>query len=82
MLKNSQKQALVYFCNALDSSPLGSAKVTLWEGWNENDGTMHTHSESKETDTNGIAVFDLVRPTNNSRIEVFAAAASDDRQAF
>ena len=36
VLKNSGKQALVYFCNALNGSPLAGGKVKLWEQWWEN----------------------------------------------
>jgi uncharacterized protein YfaS (alpha-2-macroglobulin family) len=80
VLKSSSKQALVYFCNAIDSSPLGSGKVTLWERWW--DGDWHARSQTKEADTNGIAVFDLVKPSNNNSIELFAGAMREDRQAF
>lgn len=83
VVKSSGKQALVYFCNALDSSPLGAAKVTLWERWwDNNDRLWHARSQSKEADTNGIAVFDLARPANYNNVELFASAAHDDRQAF
>src|SRR6185295_9685173 len=46
VLKSSGKQALVYFCNALDSSPLANGKVRLWERWREND-TYHVRESSK-----------------------------------
>ncbi|HEX4265047.1 MAG TPA: alpha-2-macroglobulin family protein [Verrucomicrobiae bacterium] len=83
VLKASSKQALVYFCNALDSSPIGLAKVKLWEGWwNSREGKWHTRSQIKDADTNGIAVFDLVKPADNNNVQLFASAVRDERQAF
>ena len=83
VLKSSSKQALVYFCNAIDSSPLGSSKVTLWERWWDNDDRQwHARSQTKDADTNGIAVFDLEKISRNYNIELFASAIRDDRQAF
>lgn len=81
VMKSSGKQALAYFCNAIDSSPLGLSKVTLWERWW--DGThWHAHSQSKQTDTNGIAVFDLMHGRENNGAVLFAGALRGDRQAF
>jgi alpha-2-macroglobulin len=79
VLKSSGKQALAYFCNALDSSPLGSSKIRLWERWYDN-SKWHARSQIKDADTNGIAVFDLVHAHYN--VQVFASAIRDDRQAF
>jgi uncharacterized protein YfaS (alpha-2-macroglobulin family) len=83
VLKTSTKQALVYFCNAIDSSPLGASKVRIWERWHDNGNQWHTRSQIKDVNTNGIAVFDLVHPErNDANVEVFASAVHDDRQAF
>jgi alpha-2-macroglobulin len=79
VLKTSGKQALLYFCDALSGSPLPKAKLTLWERsyngqrwvWREN---------TKETNPEGVSVFDLTDTRNN--VELFVAAASGDRQAF
>lgn len=79
LLKSSHKQALAYFCNALDSSPVGGSKIRLWERWYENN-EWHARSQVKDADTNGIAVFDLVQSSNNT--ELFASAIHEDRQAF
>ncbi|HEY2083048.1 MAG TPA: MG2 domain-containing protein, partial [Verrucomicrobiae bacterium] len=84
VLKSSGKQALAYVCNALDSSPLGGAKVSLWEGWWDGNH-WRVRSQVKEADTNGIAVFDLVQPAdnaNNDNVQLFASALHEDRQAF
>ena len=79
VLKTSGKQALVYFCNALDGSPLANAKVKLWERWH--DGQWRTREQSKETGADGIAVFELATRQHNN-LELFASAILKDRQAF
>jgi hypothetical protein len=80
VLKTSGKQALVYFCNALNGSPLAKSKVRLWERWRENN-TYRVREQTKETGQDGIAVFDLATRQNNN-LELFASAIRDDRQAF
>jgi alpha-2-macroglobulin len=80
VLKSSGKQALVYFCNALDGSPMPNAKISLWERYYENNH-WHSRGTSKEANKDGIAVFDLATSANNN-LELFASAVSRDRQAF
>ncbi|MFO1514229.1 MAG: MG2 domain-containing protein [Verrucomicrobiota bacterium] len=80
VLKSSGKQALVYFCNALDSSPLANAKVKLWEQWWENN-QWRTREQTKETGMDGIAVFELEKKQQNG-VQLFASAIRGDRQAF
>ena len=80
VLKTSGQQALVYFCNAVDGSPLASAKVKLWERWHA-DNKWHAREQSKETGADGIAVFDLATRQHNG-LELFASAITKDRQAF
>lgn len=79
VLKTSGRQALVYFCNALAGSPLADADVKLWERYYE-DNHWHWRESSKKTGPDGIAVFDLLRASNNEQI--FASAKLKDRQAF
>jgi alpha-2-macroglobulin len=81
VLKTSGKQALVFFANALNSSPIGNAKVKLWEWWHENN-SWHVREQSKEAGKDGIAVFDLTHPANHNSLQLFASAIRDDRQAF
>ena len=57
---SSGKQALVYVCNALDSSPLGTSKVRLWERRYANN-EWHARTQTKDADTNGIAVGEMLR---------------------
>jgi uncharacterized protein YfaS (alpha-2-macroglobulin family) len=80
VLKTSGQQALVYFCNVLDGSPLAAGKVKLWERWYA-DGKWSTREQSKDTGADGIAVFDLAT-RQNYNLEVFASAITKDRQAF
>ncbi len=80
VLKTSGRQALVYFCNALDSSPLADAQVKLWECWRDGD-QWHARPQSKPTDKDGIAVFELETSARRN-VEIFASAIRADRQAF
>lgn len=80
VLKSSGKQALVYFCNALHSAPLANAKVKLWEAWWDGN-QWHSREHSKDTDQDGIAVFELATRQHNN-VELFASAIREDRQAF
>jgi hypothetical protein len=78
VLKTSGKQALAYFCNALDGSPVANARLKLWERYH--DGSWHWRDAEAKTDKDGLAVFDLSKAT--SRDQLFVAAAIEDRQAF
>jgi len=80
VLKTSGKQALVYFCNALDSAPLANASVKLWERWHDGN-QWQAREQSKQTGADGIAVFDLENRANRG-LELFASAILNDRQAF
>ena len=80
VLKSSGKQALVYFCNALNSAPLANGKVKLWEQWWENN-TWVVREQTKETGADGIAVFELEKRAHNS-VQLFASAIREDRQAY
>jgi hypothetical protein len=79
VLKTSGQQALVYMCNALNSSPLTNADVHLWERYFD-DQHWHWHESSKTTGADGIAVFDLLHKRDGEQI--FAGAKVKDRQAF
>jgi uncharacterized protein YfaS (alpha-2-macroglobulin family) len=81
VLKNSGMQALVYFCNALNGSPLVGGKVKLWEQWWENN-TWHTREQTKDTGTDGVALFELETDQRRNNIQLFASAIREDRQAF
>jgi len=79
VLKTSGKQALAYFCNALGGAPLARATVKLGEHyW---DGKDWIWRESvKETNQDGIALFDLTKAPQYSQL--FAVADGDNHQAF
>jgi alpha-2-macroglobulin len=78
-LKASGKQALAYFCDALSGAPFARASVKLVERYyNGNDWVWR--ESVKETNQDGIALFDLntAQYSNN----LVAVAAGDNRQAF
>jgi hypothetical protein len=80
VLKTSGKQALVYFCNALDGSPIANGTVKLWEPvYGDNRWTKR--EMVKQTNQDGMAIFDLASAQSYSR-GLFACAAINDRQAF
>lgn len=80
VLKASGKQALVYFCNALDSRPLDGAAVKLWERWHDGQ-RWHSREQTKQSGSDGVALFELA--TREGRhLELFASAILKDRQAF
>jgi hypothetical protein len=80
VLKNSGRQALAFFCSALDSAPVTNATVKLWESWWA-DNQWHSRAFDGTTDTNGITVFNLEREPDNN-VTLFASAVRDERQAF
>ncbi len=79
VVKSAGKQALVYFCNALDGSPLANATVKIWERNDENNQTIWYES-TQQTNLDGIALFALKKPNNSSQL--FVTAALNNRQAF
>ena len=79
ILKTSGKQALVYVCDALAGAPIADANIHLWERYNDGQH-WHWRDTSKTADTNGIAVFDLLK--NGSYEQIFVGAISGKRQAF
>jgi hypothetical protein len=81
VVKISGQRALVYFCNALDSSPITPAKVSLWKRWQESDGRWVGERVELPVDETGIAVFELQKVRNHN-VDVFVSAIHKDRQAF
>ena len=79
VLKTAGKQALVYMCNAVGSSPMGGASVHLWERYYQ-DNHWHWRDAVRTGNSDGIAVFDLVGTANNEQI--FVGAILKDRQSF
>ncbi len=77
VVKSAGKQALVYFCNALDGSPIANANAKIWEQSYENNQTVW-YEATKITNEDGIARFDL--KTTSSQL--FVTAALNNRQAF
>jgi uncharacterized protein YfaS (alpha-2-macroglobulin family) len=83
VLKHSDHQALVYFCNAVSSAPIANAPVKLWESWWEGGYGNHWHSRSFDgvTDSNGVVVVPLGAKQNSS-LSFLATARDGDRQAY
>ncbi|HTV43191.1 MAG TPA: alpha-2-macroglobulin family protein [Candidatus Sulfotelmatobacter sp.] len=81
VFKSSDRQGLVYFCNAINSAPMTNAPVKLWETWNDEHSLWHSRSFDGLTDSNGIAVISFSRKVD-ANITFYAAARSGDRQAF
>jgi uncharacterized protein YfaS (alpha-2-macroglobulin family)/tetratricopeptide (TPR) repeat protein len=79
VLKTAGKQALVYMCNAVDSSPVAEASVHLWERFYQ-DNHWHWRDAVKTGNSDGIAVFDLIETANNEQI--FVGTIQKDRQSF
>jgi len=79
VLKASGDKALLYFCSAIDGSPIPKARIKLWQRSRNREREVWG-SGALETNPDGLAVFKLeARPEN---LELFATAAADDRQAF
>jgi alpha-2-macroglobulin len=79
VLKSSAKQALVYFCNAETGAPIANAEVALWESYYTNE-KWHWRKLLQTTNKDGLAPFALKDASNSHNL--FAAAASGERQAF
>lgn len=80
VLKNSSRQALLYYCNAVSSAPIAGAPVKLWETWWE-DRRWHCESFDGTTSTNGVAVIQI-EPKQNTSVTLFATAHGGDSQAY
>jgi uncharacterized protein YfaS (alpha-2-macroglobulin family) len=79
VLKSSARQALVYFCDAVTGAPIGNASVALWETYYQED-KWHSRRLLATTNSEGLAKFQLrIGPSSRN---LYAAAASRDRQAF
>src|SRR5262245_22732846 len=79
VFKVSDKQALAYYCNALSGAPLARASVKLEESYHDGKDWLWRESV-KETNQDGIALFDLIDAQNHGPL--IAVAAADNRQAF
>lgn len=81
VVKASGKNALVYFCNAIDGAPISKGKVKLWHYYYN--GSKYIWQENtKETNQDGIAVFDLNKSIPYYNRNFFVSASIDDSNAF
>ncbi len=79
VLKTSNRSALAYFCDALNSAPITNAPVKLWMLWNDNG--WHSRSYDGVTGSNGIVEIPLAQKMDNGAT-FYATARSGNRQAF
>ncbi|MBL8206278.1 MAG: alpha-2-macroglobulin [Blastocatellia bacterium] len=79
VIKSAGKQTLVYFCNAIDGSPVANATIKLWAQDYENNQTIW-RTFTQQTNQEGIAMIDLRKNQNSSQL--FVAASLNNRQAF
>jgi hypothetical protein len=78
VMKTAGNQVLAYFCHVVDGSPVAGARVRLWV----RDETSETKwvEQAKETNADGIAVFEITNGKNYNQI--FLSASLNNRQAF
>ena len=79
VLKTTNKQALVFYANALTGAPIAAAHVKLWQRTYNGD-KWGWRTFARETDRDGLAVFELGASQHHT--EVFVSAEQDGRQAF
>ena len=79
VVKSSTNQVLAFFADAITGAPIPNANVALWESFYRNN-KWHWRRLRQTTDSDGLARFAL--STVNDHRNLFAAAASNDRQAF
>ena len=79
VVKSAGKQTLVYFCNAIDGSPIANATVKLWAQDYENNQTIW-RTFTQQTNQDGLALVDLRR--NQTSGQLFVAGSLNNRQAF
>ena len=79
VIKTSATQVLAFFANAVSGAPIPNANVALWESYHINN-KWHWRRVQQTTDTDGLARF--VLGNDNTYRRFFAAAASNERQAF
>ena len=79
IVKSSNRQALVFFTNALTGAPISNANVVLWESYNIN-GVWRWHRLRQTTDADGLARFTSGTPYGAQSL--YVTGASNDRQAF
>jgi len=80
VLKSVAGEALIYFCDALDGSPITGADVALWEVRHLGDEKWEVVRNEAQTDENGLAHIDLKRSQNWGNL--YAFAEHEGRQAF
>ncbi|MFN0242433.1 MAG: alpha-2-macroglobulin family protein [Planctomycetota bacterium] len=78
-VKTGGRRALVWFCDALTSEPIGGARVVVWERYHDGKRWKWRRSDHV-TAADGTVAAELAARDGNT--ELFVAAVSGDRQAF
>jgi uncharacterized protein YfaS (alpha-2-macroglobulin family) len=79
VLKSSGRRVLAFFCNVQDGTPVPQARVKLWSRKYISNGYVWKTAQ-KETNADGLAIFELEPGTSSD--EVFVAARANKLQAF
>src|SRR5262249_16460302 len=79
VLKTSGHQALAFFCDARNGSPIAGATLRFWQRYQDGSNWSWRHL-NKQTNQDGISVVDFENPANSS--DIFVSAELNDRQAF
>ena len=79
VVKSARTRAILFVCDAIDGSPRPGARTTLWVRYHAG-GDWHWTTLSGPTGEDGIAAFEL--PRGDGGVELFAAAADGDHQAY
>jgi uncharacterized protein YfaS (alpha-2-macroglobulin family) len=80
VLKSVAGEALVYFCDALDGSPIAEADIALWDVRHLGDERWEVIRHESTTDESGLAHIDLKRSQTWGNLYAFASL--NGRQAF
>ncbi|MEW6517490.1 MAG: alpha-2-macroglobulin family protein [candidate division FCPU426 bacterium] len=81
VVKTSGRRVLAYFCQAEDGSPVPNARVKLWLRGYEN-GKNTWNDQQKQTDADGLAIFELKPGSGNELFIAASAGAQAEQQAF
>lgn len=81
LVKTSGKQALIYFSNAIDGSPIAGATIKFWHRYYNNTLSSYVWKDlTLQSNQDGIAVFELSESNYNQ--ELFVSANQSSQQAF
>ncbi len=80
VLKSVAGEALIYFCDALDGSPIPGGEVALWDIRHIGDDRWEVFRHEARTDDDGLAHIELNRSHNWDNL--YAFAEHEGRQGY